>query len=315
MSCLLPTWNAVNTSRAKRCRLMTCCQPPFMLRQPVVTLYSLIAHACTIVEPCPQIGSSQISNSDIRLKQVINDTFSDVFSAQWESDCPAARMRSAAMHHCMFLLKMLGNNSRYRCSLWNLMCLSYISPGAKTERLTGITLITKKKHCGWYKYHAQTDGNEAQRPMIDAGMQQFSLKTLKNGERKAAKDGNLNPAWVLLDMDRSCINWALYTDVWWWWCTNVRQTNICWLIHQVSVNVTLNTAGSHAESKVPRLKYKPAWSSKQNLKQVKPNRPPAVEILMLQNKDNFLQDGFSHATYLKQMACQSLLSAWRYCSS
>lgn len=219
------------------------------------------------------------------------------------------------MHQCLLPLNVLGNNSRYRCGLWNLMCLSYVSSGAKTQLLTGITLITKKMHCGWYKYHAQTDGN---RPVIDAGMQQFSLKILKNGERKAVKDGNLNPAWVLLEMNHSCINWALYTDVWWWWwwwCTNVRHTNICWLLHQVSVNVTPNTAGSHAESKVPRLKSKPACSSKQNLKQVKPNRPPAVEILMLQNKDNFLQDGFSYTTYLKQMACQSLLSAWRYCSS
>lgn len=144
---------------------MTRCQPPFMLRQPVVTLYFLIAHACTIVEPCAQIGSSQISNSDIRLKQVINDTFSDVFSAQWESDCPTAQMSGAAMHQCLLLLKVLGNNSRYRSVLWNLMCLSYISSGAKTELLTGITLIKKKKALwviqapcsNWWKWSASTN--------------------------------------------------------------------------------------------------------------------------------------------------------------
>lgn len=101
MSCLLQTWEAVNTSRVKRCRFMTRCQPPFMLRQPVVTLYSLISHACTIVEPCVQIGSSQISNSDIRLKKVINDTFSDVFSAQWESDCPTVQIKSEGAQQCI----------------------------------------------------------------------------------------------------------------------------------------------------------------------------------------------------------------------
>lgn len=50
--------------------------------------------------------------------------------------------------------------------------------------------------------------------MIEAGMQQFSLKTFEKWrERKAVKDGTLNPAWVLLEMDYSCINGALYTDV------------------------------------------------------------------------------------------------------
>lgn len=50
-----------------------------MLRRPDVTLYSLTAHAHTIVQLCGQIHPPQISNSDIRLKEIINDTLSDEF--------------------------------------------------------------------------------------------------------------------------------------------------------------------------------------------------------------------------------------------
>lgn len=60
-------------------RPLTHCHPSIMLRRPDVTLYSLTAHAHTIVQLCGQIHPPQISNSDIRLKEIINDTLSDVF--------------------------------------------------------------------------------------------------------------------------------------------------------------------------------------------------------------------------------------------
>lgn len=83
-------------------------------------------------------------------------------------------------------------------------------------------------------------------------------------------------------MHHSCINWTLFT--------NVRQADICSLHHQVSGNVTPNTAGC-------------PFFPKQNLWEVKPNRPTAVEILMLENKYNFF--------YRNHSFIQHTWSRWR----